>query len=198
MPPHLALDPPVVADAHYFTVEELRAAQDLAGSISDESAEEMRDLAEEVIEQGAGVAFIPRRTIERAYTLPSGVIRLDNSLARSIEGLTVDEDEWDTDEIADRITLSGRYVLGLAGCYGRNVVVTYDYGYEAPPRRIRRAAMILTRVWLNSGPVDDRAIQLASDGATINLATPGKFGSYTGIPEVDAAISSYSHFGYLG
>jgi hypothetical protein len=51
--------------------------------------------------------------------------------------------------------------------------------------------MILTRAWLVSGPVDDRATQIAGDGITIPLSTPGFRGSTTGIPEVDAVIDQY-------
>ena len=89
-------------------------------------------------------------------------------------------------------------MLGVLWAPGTQVAVTYTHGYDLPPYRIRRAAMIATRVWTTKGPVDDRATQIAADGATINLATPGVLGSVTGIPEVDAAITQHDHRALVG
>lgn len=196
MPPFAPLDPPVNDGALYFSVEELRAEQDVPDSYDDPTIERNRALAVEVIENGAGVAFLPRRRIERVRPVSNGVVRLSRPYVRELEALDIDGDAWTPQEIADRLTVDGPYVVGLAA-YGRRLTATYTYGYDRPPERIRRAAMIATRIWAMRGPIDDRATQVAADGATINLATPGVLGSITGIPEVDAAIRDYAYRGHV-
>jgi len=184
------LDEPVYPGAHYFTLEELRAEQDIPeAQYPDDAVEPNRDLAEQVLEQSSGEAFLPRWRIERLRPLDSGHYRLAAPLVRGLAAVTVDGEPW-----TGAVTLDGNY---LTGVYGDDVVVTYAHGYDFPPARVRRAAMIATRIWTTRGPVDDRATQLASDGATINLATPGQRGSVTGIPEVDAVIDSFWRPGRL-
>lgn len=198
MAPFPPLDPPVIADAHYFSLEELRAEQDVPeDSFPDAQVEPIRALAEEVIENGAGVAFIPRRHIERISSGPTGILRLSRSLVREVEALDINGDTWTPEEIADRLVVDSPYIGGLYA-FHRPATITYTHGYDTPPARIRRAAMIATRIWTVRGPVDDRATQIAADGATVNLATPGVRGSLTGIPEVDAAIIDYQRGNYLG
>lgn len=198
--PLLPLDPPVTPDAHYFSVEELRGEQEVGEEFTESEIEANRNLAEEVIEQACGVAFLPRRHIERIEPLGNGALRLSRRLVRELEAFAIDAEEWTEDEIADRLRMDGSYVIGLGvwGLNGRRITTTYTHGYDVPPLRIRRAAMIATRIWTEKGPIDDRAIQLETEvGGRINLLTPGKFGSITGIPEVDAAIQDYRYTGYL-
>ena len=189
------LDPPADTDARYFSVAEFRAEQDVAEpAASDQQVEAMGALAAEVIERAAGVAFIPRRAVERLRLCVGQPVRLRHPLVRELEEVTVDGAAWSLDDIEGTLSVDGGWVTGLSTGRG---VLAYTHGYDHPPLRIRRAAMILTRVWLLRGPVDDRATQIATDGATINLATPGVFGSLTGIPEVDAAIAAYEIRSYL-
>jgi hypothetical protein len=191
------LDPPVETDGHYFTADELRAEQGLnadgitAEEATDEDIARNRDIAEAVIEQWTQVAFIPRRAVEVVGPQPC---KLSRPLVREIEAVAEkDGTAWTPEEIA-AVVLDGAWVTGLL----EGSTVTYTHGYERPPARIRRAAMIATRIWTLRGPVDDRATQIAVDGATVNLATPGLLGSLTGIPEVDAAIVAHEHRSYVG
>lgn len=194
------LDPPVEEGAHYFTLDELRAEQDIpADQYPDAVVEPNRTLAEEVIEQACGCAFIPRRRWQNGRKTGAGWIRLNAPLVRVVEQIVVDGVAW-TDEQLAGVQLEGGYLLGAgvgAWSLPQRVAITYTHGYETPPARIRRAAMIATRVWTIKGPVDDRATQIAADGATVNLATPGLLGSITGIPEVDATIAMFARPGRL-
>lgn len=187
MASHLPLDPPATADEHYFTLAELRAEQDIV-PYGDSAIEPNRELAEQVIERACGVAFIPRRRIEVSTIGASGRIYLLQPKVRVIEAVN-DGNDWTSEQV---LALAGS-LRGVQWAPGTQVTVTYTHGYDAPPLRIRRAAMLATRVWTTKGPVDDRATQIATDGATINLATPGVLGSVTGIPEVDAAIAQHDH-----
>jgi len=194
MTSYLPLDPPVTADAHYFSVEELRqeeveVTEDRA---TDDQVKAMRDLVEETIEQAAGVAFLPRRAEETLPPTSGRPVHLSRALVREVEQVSVNGDDWTAEEVAG-LPVDHGWLIGL---YAADAVVTYTHGYDQPPARIRRAAMTATRVWLLKGPVDDRATQLAVDGSTINLATPGLLGFITGIPEVDAAIRQYQRDPY--
>lgn len=75
----------------------------------------------------------------------------------------------------------------------RNVVVEYEYGGDAPPADLVRAAKIRFRSRLNIARtgIPDRATSFTSgDGGTYRLSMPDAF--LTGIPEVDAAYGRYS------
>ena len=193
------LDEPVQDDGHpghYFTVDELRDEQGMnddgigPDEAPDDDLERNRDVAEAVIEQWTQVAFIPRRAVEVVGLVP---YKLGRPLVREIEAVDDDGTTWTPEQIGDAEIERG-WIYGVPA----GATVTYTHGYEQPPARIRRAAMIATRVWTLRGPVDDRATQIAVEGATINLATPGLLGSLTGIPEVDAAIAAHAHRSYVG
>lgn len=75
----------------------------------------------------------------------------------------------------------------------RNIVVEYEYGGDAPPADLVRAAKIRFRSRLNitRTGIPDRATSFTSgDGGTYRLSMPDAF--LTGIPEVDAAYGRYS------
>ena len=86
----------------------------------------------------------------------------------------------------------GLYGYTWSAGYG-NGVVGYEHGYDRPPERIRRAALLLAKAWLVAGPVDDRAATFSSaDGGTYGLVVEGRGSSPFGIPAVDAAVQEYS------
>jgi hypothetical protein len=191
---HEPLDPPVTDGEHYFTIDELRVEQGVpeTDEAGDEVVERARRLAEETIEHGTGRAFIPRLRTELVYGQPFGLTPLSKPAVREIISVTVNGQPWNADQLAMGFPLGRRNLYGLA--MGTEAVVVYSHGMDFPPRRIRRAAMIATRIWVQRGPVDDRATQLPTDtGGAVNLATPGMLGSIVGIPEVDAAIKSYRY-----
>ena len=185
------LDPPATDGAHYFTLEELRLEQDVPGSYPDSAVEPNQELAEQVIETACGAAFIPRRRVEITAADRRGVVHLSKPFGREVEQVTdTYGNTWDEAEL-EHVLINGGAITGISFAAGQPLTVTYTHGYETPPARVRRAAMIATRIWTTRGPVDDRATQIAADGATVNLATPGLAGSVTGIPEVDAAIRQH-------
>lgn len=184
----------------FFTTAELRA-MDAAltdpAKFSDAQLELMRALVEQSLEDACDVAFEPRQstgTPSRSAGAFSGDgsrwLSLPVHMLRSVTAVGHDGQALDL----AGVKISGRLVwrydgwpLGVA-----NLTVTYTHGYDAPPLRVKRAALILAKVWLLAGPVDDRATQFATvDGSTINLATPGVLGSTFGVPEVDAVVRQY-------
>lgn len=75
----------------------------------------------------------------------------------------------------------------------QNVIVEYEYGWDAPPSDLVDAALLRlrTRVGAPSSGIPDRASSFtATDGGTYRLDLPGAF--KTGIPYVDAVYARYS------
>lgn len=74
-----------------------------------------------------------------------------------------------------------------------NVVIEYEYGWDAPPTELVQAALTRLRIRLNvaKSGIPDRATSFTiADGGTYRLDLPGSW--KTGIPEVDAVYSRYS------
>lgn len=175
----------------YYTPGELRGRySDLADRARwpDAELEENRQLVEESLERAARVAFEPRSATQtlsghgHAY-LRAMWPRLRRVLTAEVDGVALDPGATRVDGCY--LVLAAGWPEGVA-----NVRVTYEHGYDEPPRRLRRAALILAKNWLIRGPIDDRATQvLGVEGGVINLATPGVFGSVFGLPEVDAVIA---------
>lgn len=80
-----------------------------------------------------------------------------------------------------------------------NVVLEYEYGSDAPPEDLKRAALVRFRSRLNihrTGIPDRATSYTAVDGGTYRLSMPGA--DSTGIPEVDAVYARYSRGGNAG
>lgn len=174
----------------YFTVAEFRARYPKlpVAEYPDANVERFRDIAESAFEDAAGIAFVPRAATETLYHTRGSIARLRYPL-NSITAVNVDGREWAASEVAAlRIDPLG-FVHESRRWHGR-VTVAYTYGYAQPPGRVVQAVMILTKVWMVSGPVDERATQLATEDGPIMLSTPGLRGVMFGIPEVDATLAS--------
>lgn len=188
----------------YFTVAEFRARYPdltIANGYTDAKITEYRDLAEQAFEHAAGVAFVPRQATTTVNNRSSTVAlvlppQLRTVTAGSVDGVALTASEL-ADLVADPAGVLYRSTTS-SGWTRSKITVTYQHGYDAPPLRVKAAVMLLAKTWMVRGPVDDRATQIATDGATINLATPGVRGSWTGVPEVDATIDDYAVRAYVG
>lgn len=179
----------------YFTLAEARKVPGLESTTDYPNAdiEAMRAVVEAELEQAAGVAFEPRTAIETVSGFGGRVLFVSRRRVREVvsalhEGAV--------------LPIAGTRVVGLRRFHRpegwppgvANIRLEYRHGHDAPPGRIKRAALILTKEWLVRGPVTDRATQIsAGDGGVINMATPGLFGSDFGLPEVDAAVKRYGY-----
>lgn len=176
----------------YFTPAELRARySDLdAATYPDEQIDDVRETAEEAIEHAADVAFEPRTSTAILTRRDRTRLRIPAAKVASVDSITGTDGALD---LTGGQLIDPYYTL-LTGLPEGPLTVTYTHGYATPPRRVKQAAMILTRAWLIDGPVDDRATSLAVEGGgTVTLATPGMRGAWVGIPEVDATINAYQH-----
>lgn len=189
----------------YFTADEFRARYpDLADDTKypDSLVDQYRELAEQAFEDACQRAFVPRTATETIvedrgnrwlqytrydanYATPGRY--LGHSDVRRILSAT---DSTNTPVDLGGVQLDSGWVYGLSA-YG-SVTITYEYGADQPPLRVKQAVMSLAREWMVSGPVTDRQTGIPVEGGgTISLAVPGgRYGTF-GIPEVDATVQQY-------
>lgn len=75
-----------------------------------------------------------------------------------------------------------------------NVRVSYEHGLADVPDDLKRAARkrLLSLALQQNTAIPERATSwVAAEGGNFTLATPGRNGSFTGIPEVDAVLARY-------
>jgi hypothetical protein len=81
-------------------------------------------------------------------------------------------------------------------CEGDRLTAVIDYGFRVVPDDVARVGILRLRTMLaaeRSG-VPDRAVTfVAAEGGNFTLATAGRSGWETGIPEVDATLSRYTY-----
>lgn len=79
---------------------------------------------------------------------------------------------------------------------GARYYAVVSYGFRRAPEDVRRAALTRLRYLLaaeTSGVPDRATTFISAEGGTFSLATPGKNGYRTGIPEVDATLALYRY-----
>jgi len=188
----------------YFTVTEFRTRYpDLTDTkYPDDTVEQYRQLAEQAFEDACQRAFVPRTATETIvedrgnrwlqytrydanYATPGR--HLAHSDVRRVLSAT---DSTNTTVDLSGVQLNNGWVYGLTAT--GPVTITYEYGADQPPLRVKQAVMSLAREWMVSGPVTDRQTGIPVEGGgTISLAVPGgRFGTF-GIPEVDSTVAQY-------
>jgi hypothetical protein len=153
---------------------------------------DMRTTVEQALEDACSVAFVPRYSMETVNGVYGGLLSLRWARVRSIRTVTVDDVAGTP---ADYVALREGMVYAsstwwTAG-YG-NVTVGYEHGYDSPPMRIKRAALILAKRWITPGSADDRAINVTNDSGTYALFQAGVRGHLFDVPEVQAAVDQYN------
>ena len=109
-------------------------------------------------------------------------------LSLTVDGVAADLSLYDVDD-------SGIVEGPAFDVAGSKIVARVEYGLRAVPEDVRRVAGIRARsvVAQAATGVPDRATSIVSpDGGQMTLATPGRAGYETGIPEVDAVLARYA------
>jgi hypothetical protein len=181
-----------VVGGYLFNLAALRSDRDLTdttqyptGNLAD-----ARTYAEQELERSCGITFVPRYKRLNVNGTGTNLLRLNDAPLRTVRSVTVDGTAW-TDLTG--VQVAGSFLNSTttwpAG-YG-NISLAYEAGYDYPPAAISQAALILAKDYLVRGPLDDRAIQRATEDGPVFIATPGWNGNRFGIPAVDAVIDSY-------
>lgn len=188
-----------VVGGFLFTLPEARGSDvDLEDATRFPTAElkHYRTVVEEEFETITARSFVPRTArveveADGTSTLFTGYF--DTSALVAVEGPSgpVDVAGW---------TVNGFGVV--AAPYGAELVdgdrytVTLRYGFDQAPEDVKRAALIRLRSLLTAerSGIPDRATAFVSaEGGNFTLATAGRNGYETGIPEVDATLSRYKY-----
>ncbi len=102
---------------------------------------------------------------------------------------------FDADDLADlAIDPAGIIIRRTRGTFLRglrNVSLAITHGMDTVPEEIKWAALKLALWELIPNDVDQRATAVTVDGRTWSMATAGRAGYYTGIPEVDEVLKEH-------
>lgn len=177
-----------------FELGDLRAANRVLSDGTKYPTERLDDArvsAEQMIEEAAQVAFVPRgRTVT---VLGSGIYRLilpDNAIRR-IVSVTIDGTALTADELA-ALVIREWGAVDSANVWTKDatIVVTYEHGLERAPGPISRAAIILAVEELIESGIPSRATATTIGDQTYRITVAGRDG-VTGIPYVDSAIAQF-------
>lgn len=196
-----------VVGGFYFTLADGRASDDaLADTVKYPTARlaEARDEVEDECEDITNVAWVRRYAKVTLSGDGSNNLVLPHYMVRSVRSI-VDGDTtaWTAPQLAalrvsDSGVLSAARTGAIPFAFGdRNLTVIYEHGYDQPPADLRRASIIRFRsfVFATKSGIPDRATSfVAAEGGNFTLSTPGRAGTPTGIPEVDAAYNRHDHF----
>jgi hypothetical protein len=190
-----------VVGGFLFGLAEIRAVTPINDTVNYLTADivDTRTAVEQAIEQACGVAFAGRYALERYSGDGSNVLQLNHPLPSSIRSVTITGTAFTAPQLAD-LTMAASGAIYSTLTYftwgQNNIVVGYEHGYQEPPMEIRRAALLLAKMWLvgRRNPIDDRAVTFnaGADGGTYSLAVPGRNGSNFGHPDIDVAVDRYS------
>jgi hypothetical protein len=188
-----------VVGARIFTPADLRRSDPSLADATKVTAADIADVTAEVEDEFAricGVNFIPRGAVEVIvprpwwYETPSRHLLVHPKVNAATVAAVVDGTR-----IPVEVTTAGELTVSEPWQRRRHPVsVTYEHGWAPVPADVRRAALLRARHRINSvrSGVPDRATSFASsDGGTFTLATAGRGGSETGIPDVDAVLRRY-------
>jgi hypothetical protein len=177
-----------VAGGYLFEIADARADTTLSDSTeypTDQIAK-ARAIAEDVLEQACGYAFVPRYRRERGRLMHGGRLRLAERIG-SVRSITVDGVLLTGDELA-AVTIKDLFTLaGLPGT-GTVYEVVYECGRVAPPPGAGRVALKIAKRYLVKTPIDERASTMTTDDGVITLVTPGVRGMLFDIPEANAFV----------
>jgi hypothetical protein len=151
-----------------------------------------REVVEDEFQRITGRSFVPRvaRVEVEADDSPTLFLGFfDVSAVAAIDGPlgAVDVTGWTVDRMG---VLRAPYALQDGDRY----TVTFTYGFGQVPEDVKRAGLLRLRSLLTasrSGIPDRATAFVAHEGGNFTLATPGRGGSETGIPEVDATLDRY-------
>jgi hypothetical protein len=175
-----------------FTIAELRAESAKLANTTDYLASkitQMRTTVEKALEKRLGFALVPRYSMESAQ-VNGGSLSLRWPYVRAIRSVTTGGSTVLTSTdlagltFADGALRGYRWPSGYAATY-----VGYEHGKGNDDPEARQAALTLAKMWLLSGPVDDRALGFANEGGSYALATPGRNGAMFA-PAIDEWIQA--------
>lgn len=183
-----------VAGGFYFNLGVLRGLRPEFATATATQLHEARRLAEDTMEAGCEIAFVPRGarltlrgTGRDAIVLPWAELREVYSASIDGTALTVEElAALEPDHEAGIL----RRPSGSVWTADETVLLHIAHGYDRPPWRVRDAAMTLAREFVTpDSAIPNRATAQSIGDSVYRLTIAGRDG-FTGIPDVDAVIDA--------
>lgn len=185
-----------VTGRHLFTVAEARNSdRELADTVKFSTAElrHYREVVEAEFERITSRSFVPRTVVVTIETTGADAEWVGLFDVRSLVALygpngalTVSDYRLDANGVLEGLG-------SLAS--GTTLRVVVAYGFLSPPQEVKRVGMLRLRSMLNaenSGIPDRATAFVAAEGGNFTLATAGRNGYETGVPEVDAVLARYN------
>ena len=155
-----------------------------------------RDVATYALEDACNTAFVRRRArLTAADRVALGMIALPHRRDVSLVSATRDGAALTADDLAAMRVDGGLISRPDTAGFGNRAEITYEHGWQAPPPRVARAAMLLAREWLQQekdSTIPDRASALDTEGGNFRLVTAGIGGQLFDLPEVNAVVAEYA------
>lgn len=186
-----------VVGSHICTVADIRAGDSEFSDANRFPAVKLRAGREYVLDEFEQIterAFVRRSVPLYGVTDGTGFMLTglrDSPVIKSLKVNGVDA-ELDAYDIDDNGILEG----DAFDTAGNSVAAVIEHGFKTVPEDVKRVAGIRVRSVVSQAAsgLPDRATSIVSpDGGQINLATAGRAGYETGIPEVDAVLSRYTY-----
>lgn len=179
-----------IVGGFHFTIADARQRKPLDDPVTYTAAEiaAARTYAEDELERECGMAFVPRYARDTVDGNGTTLLVLPRAGVRSIRSVSLTGTAYTAGQLTDLIVRPGGAIYNPSGWTGGtgNLIVAYEHGLDFAPPGCTDAAIVLAKHQLVQGPIDERAIQTATEFGPISLSTPGLRGSRFGIPVVDA------------
>ena len=179
---------------HLFTIAQLRKDDSSEfATRSDADLAQVRIAVEQVIEDAAMVACVPRG--RHAVVDGSGKrhLVLPDLEVRRVVAVQVNGVAWDPEQIAELTVADDRVYLPAGRTWPagiRNITLDYEHGRDRAPQYLSRQGIKLAKEYLSAGDIDGRATAQQVGDQMFRLTIAGRDGT-TGLPEVDAAIAQF-------
>jgi hypothetical protein len=196
-----------VVGAYLFTLRQARNFE--YGALRDEMTytnddiDRMRAWLTDELQGICGQSMIPRATLETRSSRGLSVLGTTWAHVNSVRSIS-----YRSASTADWVALTADELLAIqvvdAGIVANEALVAfttgvqnyrllYDHGYASPPGLMSDAALKLARARLVRSGVSDRAMSIASELGTEQLAIANEtLDRHFGIPDVDAEIARWS------
>lgn len=159
-----------------------------------------RVMAETALEDICGVSFVPRYTREQAHIASYGILETSRRLVRTVRQITTWQSVNGVGQQVPLPTLAGYQVVAtdqvfmpvLWSWWSMPIYIAYEHGYNEPPPRVGRAALLLARRWIVESPWDERLTGFRSrEGGEMTILTASHTNAFD-LPEVEAIAELYS------
>lgn len=197
-----------VVGGYFFSVTDARAFD---GAITTDLATDARILAvrrevEDECELITEKAWVPRFRRIRADGTGTPSLFVGDWALRSLRSARVytsgtDYEAFTATELAAvQCTEWGEFVRTDGGSWPtgtQNIVLEYEHGYDRPPADLQHGSLtrLRSRLQMETSGIPDRATSFTvTGGGVFSIATPGRAGFETGIPEVDAVYRRYGRY----